>query len=297
MARGTNSRPRTRAELEAALCEQVSVLNACSRTFDGGQYAQALPIATALRTVFHTPREGVALFAQLGMLEGPWSDYSFPILATEAGVDCCHLAEMLFEHSNDGVKAQVLPILDHGSGPVRELMFEKWWTMPIGHSAKFGSLSRRDVVLGLANTEAAHVSEEVTDKAIALREGTYLTVEWFDGDVTGHFPFVAHAAARTIAHEVLVTIAHRHRRFLRETYMWNPDRYEPEKFAGFSAHGQPRLPPGAVPTSSVGEIPRSTIPRSQVGSPGHDEWLLDEALLETFPASDPISPSWPPPVR
>jgi hypothetical protein len=23
----------------------------------------------------------------------------------------------------------------------------------------------------------------------------------------------------------------------------------------------------------------------------HDEWLLDEALAETFPASDPISPS------
>ncbi len=28
-----------------------------------------------------------------------------------------------------------------------------------------------------------------------------------------------------------------------------------------------------------------------VGSPGHDQWLLDEALAETFPASDPISPS------
>jgi hypothetical protein len=26
-------------------------------------------------------------------------------------------------------------------------------------------------------------------------------------------------------------------------------------------------------------------------SPLHDQWLLDEALAETFPASDPISPS------
>jgi hypothetical protein len=26
-------------------------------------------------------------------------------------------------------------------------------------------------------------------------------------------------------------------------------------------------------------------------SPLHDQWLLDEALDETFPASDPISPS------
>jgi len=28
-------------------------------------------------------------------------------------------------------------------------------------------------------------------------------------------------------------------------------------------------------------------------SPAHDDWLLDEALLETFPASDPISPACP----
>jgi hypothetical protein len=26
-------------------------------------------------------------------------------------------------------------------------------------------------------------------------------------------------------------------------------------------------------------------------TPGHDEWLLDEALIQTFPASDPIAVS------
>jgi len=30
---------------------------------------------------------------------------------------------------------------------------------------------------------------------------------------------------------------------------------------------------------------------SHPASPGHDEWLLDESLEETFPASDPISPA------
>jgi hypothetical protein len=29
------------------------------------------------------------------------------------------------------------------------------------------------------------------------------------------------------------------------------------------------------------------------GASRHDEWLLDEALLETFPASDPIAPASP----
>jgi len=67
--------------------------------------------------------------------------------------------------------------------------------------------------------------------------------------------------------------------------------------AATSAYGDPKVPHWAVPIESVGKAPSSTIPRSEVGSPGHDEWLLDEALLETFPASDPISPSRPSPVR
>jgi hypothetical protein len=33
------------------------------------------------------------------------------------------------------------------------------------------------------------------------------------------------------------------------------------------------------------------VDAQHVDSSAHDEWLLDEALGETFPASDPISPS------
>jgi hypothetical protein len=29
------------------------------------------------------------------------------------------------------------------------------------------------------------------------------------------------------------------------------------------------------------------------GQPNHDEWLLDESVEESFPASDPVSPSRP----
>ena len=38
-------------------------------------------------------------------------------------------------------------------------------------------------------------------------------------------------------------------------------------------------------------LPEGAIAPSDVQSPAHDEWLLDEALAETFPASDPISPA------
>ncbi len=43
------------------------------------------------------------------------------------------------------------------------------------------------------------------------------------------------------------------------------------------------------------DAPEERVDTPEVGqdtaSPAHDDWLLDEALTETFPASDPISPS------
>jgi len=45
--------------------------------------------------------------------------------------------------------------------------------------------------------------------------------------------------------------------------------------------------------------PRAATGVEDAGSQAHDEWLLDEALMETFPASDPTAPaivSMPPPL-
>lgn len=50
---------------------------------------------------------------------------------------------------------------------------------------------------------------------------------------------------------------------------------------------QPYTPSG-LPTS----VPKLTSPELPLpGVAGHDEWLLDEALAETFPASDSIAVS------
>jgi hypothetical protein len=39
--------------------------------------------------------------------------------------------------------------------------------------------------------------------------------------------------------------------------------------------------------------PERRNPAAAPGAPGHDEWILDEAIEESFPASDPSSPSRP----
>ena len=50
-----------------------------------------------------------------------------------------------------------------------------------------------------------------------------------------------------------------------------------------------------VPVASErGEAhPRLDSPAAAPGAPGHHEWLIDEAVQETFPASDPTIPSRP----
>lgn len=45
---------------------------------------------------------------------------------------------------------------------------------------------------------------------------------------------------------------------------------------------------GGVPAGTL-KVTASELPPPH--TPEHDEWLLDEALIETFPASDPIAVS------
>ena len=47
----------------------------------------------------------------------------------------------------------------------------------------------------------------------------------------------------------------------------------------------PALPASGGDAAAAADVP---APRS------HEEWLLDESLAETFPASDPIAPALPP---
>lgn len=46
-----------------------------------------------------------------------------------------------------------------------------------------------------------------------------------------------------------------------------------------------------LPSETATDETTDARPSAQPAKPGHDEWLLDEALRETFPASDPIAPA------
>lgn len=56
------------------------------------------------------------------------------------------------------------------------------------------------------------------------------------------------------------------------------------------AEPSPPAKPDPAAPDTVEPAPESS-PRAEPGAPGHNEWLIDESLAETFPASDPISPA------
>ena len=53
-----------------------------------------------------------------------------------------------------------------------------------------------------------------------------------------------------------------------------------------------RARPSSGPARDVGGAPAQGS--KAAADSDHEEWLLDESLIETFPASDPIAPALPP---
>jgi len=49
----------------------------------------------------------------------------------------------------------------------------------------------------------------------------------------------------------------------------------------------------ATPQTPHPTLPRTRKPEPPAGTPEHEEWLLDEASEESFPASDAPSPFMP----
>lgn len=54
---------------------------------------------------------------------------------------------------------------------------------------------------------------------------------------------------------------------------------------------RPHGPQTADTRSDAAADDAAAAPGADPQSPSHDDWLLDESLAETFPASDPIAPA------
>ena len=145
---------QTFEELCQHLEEHVQFLLMSSDAFDKGFEGEAKRLAVSLRVLFHDTKTSKSLLAQLGRKETlNYIDSSMPFmegnLLSEGG-----LVAIISRDKGPGY----LAFLDDCPIKSRIVSFEKWWLDPVFRDAKGSLLSRKDLILAMANQDGgAHV--------------------------------------------------------------------------------------------------------------------------------------------
>ena len=155
------------SHLHQLLHEQVDFIRTSSARFDEGNSAEAKRLAVCVRVLVHNTRKSHALLKQLGLLHQlEYLDTSTPMrpdrhvpprdgrpgkFRVTVGSGLAPL-----EAAEDGA-SYVAPLGD-AAPHARLTRFSKWWTDEVARAAGGRKLTRKKIVLGLANLEGgAHV--------------------------------------------------------------------------------------------------------------------------------------------
>jgi hypothetical protein len=190
--------PRTLAELQDELEDQLYFLEASALAYDQGQEREAKRLATTLRVLIHDTGSSHSLLTQLNMKSQLFydsaPDYNACNLTAHAGLTCVAI-------DPHGSPPKIWPYLDSSPKKPSWVSFDVWWNKIVVVDFKKRSFSRRDLVLALANKDGgAHVAPDIPEKYYLLTRGNSL--EWTNGHgvpILG----IALTSVRQIAHEVL----------------------------------------------------------------------------------------------
>ena len=161
---------QTKDELNSHLREQIEFLKRSLQAYDEGCKSEAKRLAVRLRVLLHDTKKSPSLLALLKKKNILFYDTSldydpnnFP--STKGPI------MMKFTITKTGQNsAEFAPPLDDGP-PIRyrkvKILFEKWWDKNVFVDIKGNKLTRRDLVLAVANKDGgAHVDHKL-DKGYA----------------------------------------------------------------------------------------------------------------------------------
>jgi len=204
--------PRSRAELEAALVEQVTLLVSYCEQYDKGVLAFCKPMATAVRVLLHETGKSKSLMGQLQLRSGRFFTVCPPLnprnLLTECGL-------LVFRFSHSG--GEHLPRLHVPIGRQGRTPFPEWWVRPIAKGKGGKTMSRMDIICAVADTDGgSHVDAGLTEIYRSFRAGEFLGwMAALEGQPKQHIHSPQYSCVRTIAHELLLTL----------------EKYKPQAFA------------------------------------------------------------------
>lgn len=208
-------RRRERREVQARLAEQIRLLNKRCREFDGGDWGEAIDIATRLRVIFHpgSPSKHPSVLQSLGAERVPMlstvehREDSPNIIASIGG-----LYTQITAKDDDGLHYELRPTL-WDSHVKFEVPASRWWEQiveikgnEVGNPGRH-VYRRKDVVTGVANNDGgAHLAGQIPDSYDVLsRPGGIITINMGTEDDNEEIPIagVHLAMLRQIAYEAL----------------------------------------------------------------------------------------------
>lgn len=191
-------------ELEAHLTEHLQFLRASAEAYDSGFEGEAKRIAVSIRVLVHDTGRSKSLLGQLGRKSQDFVDSAFPIVpenkSTHSGLVVTSMVP--------GSGAKYVPFLDEAPhGGVKLVEFERWWKAPVFVDSRGRALTRRDLVLTVANQDGgAHVDAALNSTYADLSRNNSLGWMYSDGARTEALGGPERAALRQIGHEVLKTL-------------------------------------------------------------------------------------------
>lgn len=194
--------PQSGDDLRRLLVEQTGFMNRSASAYDAGFLDEAKRLAVSIRVLVHDTAKSTSLLTQLGEKERLFYDTAVPnddgnLLAYGA------LVQMALSQSG----AVHLPYLDDPLPDAKPswVPFQKWWARIIFVNPERLALSRKDLVLAVANQDGgAHVDPSLDEPYAKLREAS---LGWVYQNEASHYRVrdAELAAVRQIAHEVLKT--------------------------------------------------------------------------------------------
>lgn len=189
-------------ELRAHLDEQLAFLQASANSYDAGFDGEAKRIAVSIRVLMHDTRNSTSLLGQLDMKGGMFLDTSNPVYP---GNMSTHSGLIVTAIGPGG--ARYCAFLDDGFVSPMERDFESWWRGIVFVDSKGRAISRKDLVLVVANQDGgAHIDPALDSTYADLSRRNSLGWTYSDGTSESELGGPEKAALRQICHEVLKTL-------------------------------------------------------------------------------------------
>jgi hypothetical protein len=193
---------RSRIELLAKFDEQIHFLETSANQFDLGDDAEAIRMAVCLRILLHDTKRNRSLLSQLNKKNTKFLDSAFEdksnIPVPYSGLVSVHMT-----------KGKVRYVASLDDIPrVKLVDFDKWWNSIIFKDAVRQQISRKELVVTMADQDGgAHVDSSLDKKYSQLIKGSLLFQKYsIDGKIWFNMKNIERVAMRQISHEVLKTL-------------------------------------------------------------------------------------------